>query len=372
MKLSATQPNLRQGLAIVSRAVGNTVTLPVLGNILFETTQGRLRLSATDLEIGVVTWVGAKVESDGAVTVPARTMVDFVSANTDDTISLSTEQDKMTVSSAAHRAEIPGVSAADYPNIPSVEDGTTIKVPADIFLNGLKAVMVAAALDEARPALAGVALQVVDKQLRLAATDSFRLAEFIIDLPTEVPNWSIIIPARAIAELVRILGILKDVGEVTLVSSPTQIHIKMGDTELVSRLIESTYPDYRKVIPTTFVTELVLNTGQFLNSLRMATIFTSAQANNIHLSVDNDAVLLKSAASQFGQDTSAIDAEVMHHTEEKKIDVVFNARYLTDAVNAAGGSKVVLKLSGALSPAVVVNPDIPPYHHIVMPIRVGQ
>lgn len=372
MKLSATQPNLKQGLTIVGRAVGNTATLPILGNILLETSGGRLRLTATDLEVGVVTWVGAKVETDGSTTVPARTIVDFVNANSDETISLNSENNKLQISSHSHQAEIPGISASDYPTIPVVENGTNITVPADIFLHGLRAVMVAAALDEARPALAGVSLQVVDKQLRLAATDSFRLAEFIIDLPTEVADWSIILPARAVAEVVRILSILKDVGEVTLVSSSTQAHIKMGDTEIVSRLIEATYPDYRKVIPTTFVTELVLNSPQLQNALKMATIFTTTAANNIHLSVKEQAVTIKSAASQFGQDTSALDAEVMHHSDETTLDITFNVRYLADAVAAAGGSKVVLKLSGPLTPAVLVNPDLPPYHHIVMPIRVGQ
>lgn len=372
MKLSATQPNLRQGLTIVGRAVGNTATLPILGNVLLETTGGRLRLTATDLEVGVVTWVGAKVETDGALTVPARTMVDFVNANTDETIALTSENDRLRLVSRSHQAEIPGLAATEYPSIPAVEEGTAITVPADIFLHGLRAVMVAAALDEARPALAGVSLQVVEKQLRLAATDSFRLAEFIIDLPTEVPNWSIILPARAVAEVVRILSILKDVAEVSLLSSPTQVHIKMGDTEIVSRLIEATYPDYRKVIPTTFVTELVLNSAQIQNALRMATIFTTTAANNVHLHVEEQTALLKSAASQFGQDTSALDAEVMHHGSDTTLDITFNARYLMDAVVAAGGSKVVLKLSGALTPAILVNPDLPPYHHIVMPIRVGQ
>ena len=356
----------------MGRAVGNTATLPILGNILLETTGGRLRLTATDLEVGVVTWVGAKVETDGSITVPARTIVDFVNANSDETISLSSENEKLRMTSASHQAEIPGLAATEYPTIPSVENGTSITVPADIFLHGLRAVMVAAALDEARPALAGVSLQVLEKQLRLAATDSFRLAEFIIDLPTETPAWSIIIPARAVAEVVRILSILKDVAEVTLVASPTQVHIKMGDTEIVSRLIEATYPDYRKVIPSTFVTELVLNSPQLQNALRMATIFTTTAANNVHLHVEDQTVLLKSAASQFGQDTSALETEVMHHSDVTTIDITFNARYLTDAVVAAGGGKVVLKLSGPLTPAVLVNPDLPPYHHIVMPIRVGQ
>lgn len=372
MKLSATQPNLRQGLSIVGRAVGNTATLPILGNILFETSGGRLRLSATDLEVGVVTWVGAKVETDGAITVPARTITEFVNANTDETIALQSEGDALHVASQSHKAEIPGMSATEHPTIPGVEGGEQITVPADIFLRGLRAVMVAAALDEARPALAGVSLQVVEKQLRLAATDSFRLAEFIIDLPSEVSQWSIILPSRAVAEVVRILGILKDVGEVTLVASPTQVHIKLGDTEIVSRLIEATYPEYRKVIPTTFVTELVLDVAQMQNALKMASIFTASAANNIHLHVADQTALLKSAASQFGQDTSALTAEIMHHTDNTTIDVTFNTRYLGDAVAAAGGSKIVLKLSGALTPAIVVNPDLPPYHHIVMPIRVGQ
>lgn len=372
MKLSATQTNLQQGLGIVSRVVGNASTLPVLGNILFETEKGRLRLSATDLEIGVTTWVGAKVETDGSITVPARTIVDFVNTNTDEAISLASERDKLTVLSVSFKAEIPGISASEYPSIPVIEQGKSVVINRQDLLASLKSVIVAAAVDEARPALAGVLIKGNDtKQLSIAATDSFRLAEYVIDLEQEVIGLEIIIPQRAVHELVRILGVVGEVDTIQVMVSNNQVHFKMGDTELVTRLIEASYPDYKKVIPSSFVTEIVVSTEEIANALRMASIFTTNQANNVHLKIDEQEVRLTSVASQYGQEVTVLEGEVMHHSDQKSIDIAFNTRYLLDAVNAASGSKIVIKFSGPTSPAVVVNPDIPKYQHIVMPIRVG-
>lgn len=372
MKLSATKQNLSQGFSIVGRATGNAATLPILANVLLETEKGRLRLSATDLEIGVITYVGAKVETDGAVTVPARTIVDFVNTNTDETITLNTDQEKLTALSASFKAEIPGIAATEYPSIPVIENGQTISISSADLLTSLKSVTVAAAVDEARPALAGVLLKGNEtKQLSVVATDSFRLAEYVIDLSEEVTGLNIIVPTRAVHELVRILGVTGEQGLVTIVASNNQVYFKLGDTELVTRLIEASYPEYKKVMPSSFVTEVVVASEEIANALRMAAIFTTNSANNIHLKVEEQEVRLTTVASQYGQEVTALNAEVMHHSEEKSLDIAFNTRYLLDAVNAAAGSKIVIKFSGPASPAVVINPDLPTYQHIVMPIRVN-
>ena len=370
MELSATQKKLRRGLAIVSRAVGNASTLPILANILFETEKGRLRLSATDLEIGVTTWVGCKVETDGAVTIPARTVVDFVNSITDETLAFTTEGEAVKLASATFEAKIPGLAATEYPTIPTLESGSTLSIPIEHFSRSLKGCVAAAALDDARPALAGVALQIHDGQIFFAATDSFRLAEYVTPLKEETAEVSCIIPSRAVHELNRIIGQVEDVSQVMIVVTNNQISFTMGETQLVTRLIEASYPDYRKVIPTNFQSEVVVESTDILNALRVASIFTTAQANNVHLVVDEQTVQLKSVASSYGQQQSSIPAEVMHHGDDKKLDVVFNARYLQDAVNAAAGKKVILKLSGVVTPAVITNPDLPEYRHIVMPIRV--
>lgn len=372
MELSATQKKLSRGLAIVSRAVGNTATLPILGNILFETEKGRLRLSATDLEIGVTTWVGCKVEADGAVTIPARTVVDFVNSISDETLNFKTDGEAVTLTSESIEANIPGLGAVEYPSIPSLESGAKLSVPIEHFSKALKGCVTAVALDDARPALAGVAIQVRDGQIFFAATDSFRLAEYVTSLKEAPEAVSCIVPSRAVHELNRIVGQVEDVSQVMVVVTNNQVSFTMGETELVTRLIEASYPDYRKVIPTTFQSEIVMESADLQNALRVATIFTTAQANNIHVIVDDQSVQIKSVASSYGQQQSALRGEIMHHGEDKKLDVVFNARYLLDAVNAAGGKKVILKLSGVVTPAVLTNPDLPEYRHVVMPIRVQQ
>lgn len=371
MKLSATQQNLRHGLSLVSRAVGNAATLPVLSHVLLETDRGRLRLSATDLEMGVITYVGAKVETDGSVTVPARTFTDFVTNNTDDRLSLSTNENTLVVVSNSFKAEIPGIAATEYPTIPFIKNGISFMVAKEELLRALKSVVIACALDEARPALAGVLWRGGEKMLQLAATDSFRLAEYIIGLPETPEGLNVIVPARAVNEIIRVLS-AENFDQVQVVVSSNQIQLTTGDTTLVSRLIEASFPEYAKIIPSNFVTELVVSAAEMSNALRVATIFSSAQANNVQLNINDQEVQLQSVASTYGQEVSAINAEVVHHGENKNLTITFNARYLNDVMNAAGPGKVIIKCSGVTSPAVVVNPDLPTYQHIIMPIRVGS
>ena len=371
MKLSATQKNLAKGLSLVARAVGNAATLPVLANILLETEKGRLRISATDLEIGVITWVGATVEADGSITVPARTLVEFVNNNSDETISFKTDNEKFVALSESFKAEIPGISATEYPSIPSIEKGTSFSLSKDEFLTALSSVVVATAVDEARPALAGVYLKGKGNTINVAATDSFRLAEYMLETDDLSGELEIIIPSRAIHEAVRIMS-AEDIDKIQFVASNNQAQITVGDSTIVTRLIEATFPEYTKVIPTDFVSEVVVNTSNIANALRMASIFTTNQANNAHIKIEDQNVRLSSVASQYGQEVSALDAEVMHKTADKNLDIAFNTRYLLDSVNATNGNKIIIKFAGPTSPAVVANPDIPNYQHIVMPIRVSS
>jgi len=371
MKLSATQKNLAKGLSLVARAVGNASTLPVLANVLMETEKGRLRLSATDLEIGVITLVGSKVEVDGSVTVPARTLVEFVNNNSDETISFKTENESLTALSESFKAVIPGIAASEYPSIPSIDQGNSFSINREDFLEALSSVVVATAVDEARPALAGVYIKAKGNTIAVAATDSFRLAEYVLETDEISGELEIIIPSRAVHEVVRILA-AEDIDKITFVASNNQAQITVGDSILVTRLIEATFPEYTKVIPSDFVSEAVVNSSEIASALRMASIFTTNQANNVHIKIEDQNVRLSSVASQYGQEVSALDAEVMHKTDNKNLDIAFNTRYLLDSVNAASGSKIIIKFAGPTSPAVVANPDIPNYQHIVMPIRVSN
>jgi len=328
-------------------------------------------LSATDLEIGVITWVGAKVEVDGSTTVPARTLVEFVNNNNDETISFKTDKEKIIALSESFKAEIPGIAATEYPSIPSIEKGTSFSLSKNELLTALSVVVVATAVDEARPALAGVYLKGKNNSINIAATDSFRLAEYILETNDLNGELEVIIPSRAVHEAVRIMS-AEDIDVVQFVASNNQVQITVGDSIIVTRLIEATFPEYTKVIPTDFVTEVVLDSANIANALRMASVFTTNQANNVHIKIEDQNVRLTSVASQYGQEVSALDAEVMHNTNEKTLDIAFNTRYLLDAVNAAAGSKIIIKFAGPTAPAVVANPDMPSYQHIVMPIRVSN
>ena len=373
MKVLALKNQLREGLEIAQRVATKSPALPVLGNILLSAKGGEIQLAATDLQMGITYQFLGTTQEGGRVVFDAHFLSSLLAISSGERVSLATEGKTLSITTGDHEATLKTVDEEEFPIIPSFQENDPFfEVETKVFCDGLNQVVGMTGQSQARPEISGVFFRLDKKTARAVATDSFRLAEYTIDLEQEVTGVEIIIPTRAVHELVRILLVVTEVGAVTLVASNNQVYFKMGDTDLVTRLIEASYPDYKKVIPTSFVTEVVVSTEEIANALRMASIFTTNQANNVHFKIDDQEVRLTSAASQHGQEVTALTVEVMHHTEEKSFDVAFNTRYLLDAVNAAGGTKQVIKFSGPTSPAVVVNPDIPPYQHIVMPIRLNS
>lgn len=362
MKLQVTQENLAKALGSVSRVASSRGTLPILSNVLLKTIEGRLSIAATNLDIAITHFIGSKVSEEGSITVPARLMQDFVSSLPAGVIELSLDDFKLHIAADKYQSVINGVSAEDYPVMPAIADGQTIRIPAKILKAALQQVIMAASSDESRPVLTGVYWHTYDGMLYMVATDSYRLAEKA--LVTTAQEIGLLIPASALQDLLRILGDFDEEVEVTF--DDQQVLFRVGDVELVTRLIEGKYPDYRKLIPSTFASSASLKKSDLTNITKVSSLFARESAGSVTINLDEAAqqVSIRSIASQIGENTAAASAAI---TGEGVITL--NSRYILDALHALSGDEVVFSFNGKLEPSVLRDPKASDYVHVIMPLK---
>ena len=282
MKLSCLQENLSKGLGIVGRAVPSRTTMPILGNVLLATDHGQLKLAATNLELSIVHWVGARVETDGALTVPARNFIDLVSSLPPDQVDLTMDESALSLAlkCGTVKASFRGINADEFPVVPEPEQGDGFAVEAGDLRKGLSQVTFAASTDESHPVLTGVLAEFENSTLTLGAADGFRLSMRQIPLIHPVPTaFSVIIPARALSELQRIIGSQEEPVNISTTHPHNQILFQLSDTVLNSQLIDGNFPDVRRIIPASHSTRVVLGREEILQACRRAAIFARDVAN---------------------------------------------------------------------------------------------
>ena len=376
MKLSCLQENLKRGLAIVSHAVAGKSTLPVLSNILLASDDGRLKLAATNLEIGITCWIGAKIEEEGAITVPAKLLSDVVSGLPNDKITLNLDARTQTVhlACARYEASIKGIESDEFPVIPTIADrAPTASFPPDLLRETVDQVAFAAATDDTRPVLAGVLMRLKGKTATFAAADGFRLALRTVELPEPVSeSVEVIVPARALTELARIVGDAESNVEVTVTPSGGQILFHTESTDLVSRLIEGRYPDIERIIPASFATRTVLETQELAKAVKLASFFATASSNIVRLTIESGGDLgpgkltISANAAEVGDNKGVLDGMV--HGEGGQI--ALNVKFLGEALNAIKTSQIALETQTPQNPGVFKPVGADGYLHIVMPMTV--
>lgn len=367
MKVTLTQENLAKALTLVGRTVATRATLPVLSNVLLVAADGRLKLSATDLEIGVSTLVGGQVETEGSITVPARLLSDFVSNNRDPKIELSAKETTLHLKSEHFEANINGIEASEFPSIPQIKDQPTISIENKIFTEAIKQVIIAPATDDTRPILAGVLFSFKGDELKLVATDSYRLAEKKITLKKKAEPAEVIVPSRSLNELLRILT-SDNAEEVAVSISENQILFMVGETQIVSRIIEGSFPAYEQIIPKNQPTEAVVDVEEMVGIVKMAALFARESANNIKLTFSKNQLLAKSMSAQVGENTSTMSAEVTG----AEIEIAFNAKYLLDFLGVVGEKNVRISVGDRLSPGMIHPAKATDYLYVIMPLRVEE
>jgi DNA polymerase-3 subunit beta len=368
MKFSVTQENLVKGLQIVNRIATTRATLPVLGNILLVTDKGRLKLVTTDLELAIDTYVGAKVEIEGAITVPARTFTEFVVNNTDETVDFSLKDTVLHAKSTHYTAEIKGIDAIEFPTIPSIEDGKSITLETPILREAIGQTVFATTMDETRPVLGGVAFFAGNKELKLVATDSYRLAEKKLAIKTKInEDLMVIVPSRTHTELNRLMT--DDIAEVTLMIDKHQIKVICGESTLVSRLIEGAFPAYETIIPKSLETIAVVNRHEFMQALKMASLFSRDSAYNVTFTVSEKELTLKALSAAIGASTSTVGASITG----PGLSIAFNARFILDALAVIPSNSVHFKLQAAQDnqwfPGIIQSTDDASYQYVIMPLR---
>jgi DNA polymerase-3 subunit beta len=377
MKVSCLQENLAKGLSVVGRAVSPRSTLPVLGNVLLATDAGRLKLSATNLEVGINCWIGAKVEEEGAITVPARTFVDLVNALPPERVDMELVVRTQTLNLHAGRSEanIKGIDAQEFPLVPVPEGEGGIPIETEVLRSAVGQVAFAAATDESRPILTGVLAKFEDTGLTLAAADGFRLSVRSVALPQPIPDpFSIIIPSRALTELVRVSGEQEDPIVITVTPTRNQVLFQLTDIVLVSQLIDGNFPDYRQIIPPDSTTHTVMDTAAFLKACKTALIFArdAAHITRLHVKPGTELspghVIVSATAAETGDDVSELDASI----EGEDIEIAFNVKYLIDVLSVAGTPQVALDTTTSSSPGVIRPVGEVDYTHVIMPMHLGR
>lgn len=362
MRLQVTQENLSKALNSVARIANTRNTLPILGNVLLKTENNRLSVSATNLDIGITHLIGSKISKEGSITVPARLMQDFVSNLPSGVIDMELEDTKLNISAGKYKSTINGVSSEDFPVMPDIGDANSISIEANLFKKTLQQTVLAASGDEARPVLTGVYLHSHEGNLYMVATDSYRLAEkLIMPIKDEV---NLLIPSGAMQDLLRIIGDSSEKIEIKF--DDQQVQFRVGDVELVGRLIEGNYPSYRKLIPEKFETSADLKRADFINIAKVSSLFARESAGSITVTVDEVAkqISITSVASQLGENTSSADAKISGDG-----DITLNSRYLLDALGAFEGEDISFKFNGKLDPILLTDPKDDSYKHVIMPLK---
>ena len=375
MRLSCLQENLSVGLGIVGRAVATRTTLPITQHVLMSTDESRLRLSATNLEIAITTWVGAQVEEEGAVTVPARLVTEFVSSLPQARIDLETaaESNSVELRCARMEAHVNGADANEFPPIPPVGEGTSAQVAPQALRDAIHRVAFAAAAEDSRPVLTGVSLELEGERLTMAAADGFRLAVQHTTLLSPVSDpLVVIVPARTLQELVRLLGDQEEPVELVVTPQKSQILFRMKNIEVVSQLIQGTFPNYAQLIPQEYTTRAVVELQEFQRFTRTAAIFAKDASNIIRLQLIpgkegmGGRLVVSSRAEEVGDNTGELEAQI----EGDEAKIAFNSKYLAEVVSVLGKERVALEMTASSSPGVLRPVDDDSYIHVVMPMFV--
>lgn len=370
MYIISLQENLKQALNITGKIIGRNLTLPILNNLLLITENNKLKISSTNLEIGINCWVPSKINQKGSITVPARLISDFINNLPNRKIELRVKGKQLEIKSEKLKAVLKGLSADDFPIIPKIKAKPIIKIEPHILKQCLSQVVEMASASESRPEISGIFVKFEGDSIKFTATDSFRLAEKNINLNSnsnkKSEEKSVIIPQRTIQEIIRILNEKEFDHGVKVVLASNQILFDFDYAQVVSRLIEGQYPDYQQIIPNSFNTEVIVNRQEIINNIKIASLF-SGKINDIKISINPSKSLIEISSKDvdIGENKSQIKAE----TKGKPVEIIFNYHYLLDGLNNILSDKIVFGFNNEDKPVVVRPVGDLTYTYVVMPIR---
>lgn len=365
MEITVTQENLTRALSAVGRVASIKTQLPILSNILLRTDGNRLLIAATNLEIAITQYIGAKITKPGAITIPARLMSEFISSLPKESVELKVINDNLHIKSGKYTSIINGFIADDFPELPTINEVSSIQysIKVEDFKKAVSQTIITTSNDTTRPVLTGVYWHSYEGNLYLAATDGYRLSErCLVETKSEV---AAIIPTQTLQEVLR--NITDESNEIDILFDETQVRFRISETEIISRLIDGKFPDYRQLIPSSSETTIVINKSDFVRITKIAGLFARESGGSITITADKDknSLSVHSIASQFGENTSESNAEVTADGQ-----ITLNSRYLSEALSVIDGEKVEFSFSGKIAPCIIKSTESDTnYYHIIMPLK---
>ena len=376
MQVSCLQQNLSRGLAIVGRAVATRSNLPVLQNVKIATEDSMLVLTATNLDIAITTRIGAQVEKEGEITIPARLLTDFVNSLPNERIDIETSVEPLSMSLKCQRfeANINGTDAEEFPPIPTVDEGATIKVDPQVLRETVAYVAFAAATEDSRPVLTGIKVEVNGEDFTFAAADGFRLAVYDGKLTEPLPEpTEFIIPAKTMQEVGRLIGGDDSEVEFTVTSAGTHALFNIGTVEIVSQLMPGSFPNFRSLIPSEHRNRVIVQQSDFMRAVRSASIFARDGSGIVRVQIIGDeqgsGISISSRAEELGDNQGEIDGEVEGEVDDQS-RIAFNNKYLAEVLDVLGDGEIAFEITSASSPGVVRSVSKEGYTHVVMPMFV--
>ena len=374
MKFSILQENLNKGLNITNRFIVSKAQLSILSNILIKTDQGRIKLSATNLEIGINLWLGAKIQKEGEICVPARILTEYITSLPPQKIDLENKKNLLEVNSDSYNANFVSLPSVEFPAIPTLKKKPEISLNLKDLAKSISQVTFASTQDEGRPALTGVLIKTTKDGLVLVATDGYRLSlkeiKGIKGLDKLSKQKEILIPARALTEVGKIIGEDKENNDLgmSISKESNQVIFSTSNVEVISRLIEGKFPDFERIIPDKNITKVTVDTESFFQAVKSASIFARESSNIIQFEINNSQMEIISNSPQVGENRIKLEVK----TEGKGGKIAFNSRYLLDLLNNLKSELLTFEMSSSLSPGVFKPADDKSYLHVIMPIRVQE
>ncbi len=365
MELTVTQENFARALSAVGRVASTKTQLPILSNILLRTDGNRLLVAATNLEIATTQYIGAKIAKPGAITVPARLISEFVSSLPKDTIELKVVGENIHITSGKYHSIINGVVADDFPELPTIneDNSVTYSINVEEFKQAVSQTIITSSSDSTRPVLTGVYWHSHEGWIYLAATDGYRLSERrLVETKSEV---AAIIPTQSLQEVLR--TIVDDSETIDVLFDESQVRFRINEAEVISRLVDGNFPDYRQLIPAKSDINVTMNKQDFVRVTKVAGLFARESGGSVTVTVDSDkkTVSLHSIASELGENTSELDANVQGDGQ-----VTLNSRYLAEALSVVDAETIAFSFSGKLSPCILKSTEKDTnYYHVIMPLK---
>lgn len=369
MKLTILQENLAKAVSTASRFASAKAQLPILGNILISSKKTKILVSSTNLEVSVSVAVGAKVEEEGEISVPAKVASELIDNLPHETLDISSEKEQLKVSTSGFSSTVLGINSSDFPKIPNtVNRESSISIPKNEIAKALSQVSFAASVDETRPVLTGVLFLFESNKLSLVATDGFRLSRKNLKVAHDGEVGSVIIPKMVLSELSRSGEgdeVLMEVKE-----KEKQIVFGIGDTVLASRLLEGEYPDFEKIIPKKAGVEILVDKEEFARAVKLSSVFARDGANIVKIKILKESLKISAESGNSGSQEAKVDAKITAASPElAEGEISFNFRFLEDFIHSVGGEEIKMEFSGPNAPGLFTDTSDASYLHLIMPVK---